>query len=512
MPSATKVQPSREQKQAASNEFYAAVQKKALKAVGSKIRGDLFPVESDTDFPWRHHKDNRFNERTLQYITRRVVPGTYSSNSVDLETPNSFPNSYEEVLQKVIFAFSDEDQSLVNKTKTKADVQANSLLNDYQSEFGTITDEDLEEAKQESKLLKSMIKTRLDYILVYMAGYVWSGRESEEKAPITWKEMQEARNLRDLLKYAPPSANSVLQDISTYLNIMQPVLSLESQRQNASYLLGQLQANTQQPTAQNGGVQVIEADGGRPDDYRLSYDIVPDQGAILNELEGGNTVTIEMETKSASRDELEVNVKGEAGGSFTVFDVLTIGGSTSTEYKMSKITGASSEMSIKMDYKGVSIITLTPDSFDQSTRDGWFNAEPIRQAVENGDKDVTGYKFVGGKPPFTIAPVGKGGNFGQLKNLVICQYPTITITYHNANYSQFKESFEQKTRASAKLFGFIPLGSVEGGVYKSKVEAGSSDESFSVTFSPAMEIVSESSLQASAYVIGATVDTPGVTN
>ena len=102
-----------------------------------------------------------------------------------------------------------------------------------------------------------------------------------------------------------------------------------------------------------------------------------------------------------------------------------------------------------------------------------------------------------------------GGNFGLLTNLLISNYPTIEITYSNANYSKFMENWSQTVNGNLTLFGFIKLGSFSQGVYSSSVTQGSDNSSFKVTFSASPEVTNVPQNQKTAFVIGAAVTNPG---
>ena len=82
--------------------------------------------------------------------------------------------------------------------------------------------------------------------------------------------------------------------------------------------------------------------------------------------------------------------------------------------------------------------------------------------IENGNADVTGFKFLN-TPPYNLGPMLSGGNFGLLTNLLISNYPTIKITYTNANFSSFKQAWSEKVRVRrrrVRTFVYVALMSV----------------------------------------------------
>jgi hypothetical protein len=153
---------------------------------------------------------------------------------------------------------------------------------------------------------------------------------------------------------------------------------------------------------------------------------------------------------------------------------------------------------------------MASTAWQQATNIGWYYGDPIAQAVQNIGKDVDGFKFVS-PSPYKMGAFEGGGNFGLLTNLLIANYPTISITYSNANFSSFKESWKENVSGNLTLFGFIKLGSFSQGAYGSSYTEGSDNSTFTVTFSASPEVTSVPQNQKTAYVIGGAIANPGVT-
>jgi hypothetical protein len=230
--------------------------------------------------------------------------------------------------------------------------------------------------------------------------------------------------------------------------------------------------------------------------------------SINNDLQNtGRTISIGMTTSQSSSDQIEVHVEGQAG--FKVGSWLTFSTQASGSYDMSNVSGSSTNCSVSITYAGYSMVPAQPTAWKQATNIGFYSADPISQAVANTGRDVTGFKFLN-NPPYNLNALANGGNFGLLTNLLISNYPTIEITYSNANYSKFMESWNQKVSGNLTLFGFIKLGSFSQGAYRSSVTQGSDNSSFKVTFSASPEVTGVPQNQKTAYVIGAAVTNPGV--
>lgn len=479
-------------------QFYSELQKKANAAVQQQFKSILYPVQypSQGDFMWNWQNSSQvFNDFTFQYINARISPGDID-NTIKLSSGGGFANAYVELLNAMQYSLSQADQATLTKAQSNASVQAGTIVADYQTTFGTITD---------SQLQASGFTTKPDYVIGYMLGSVWSGATP----PLSYSTMASARNLNTLLPKAPISADQVISDVTVYLNLMQPVNGLQDQLQNGAWTLQQLKNNTMYPSKSNGGMQTFDPNTGAVNSqYDTGWNVPYSVSSINNDLQNiGRTISIGMTTSQSSSDQIEVHVEGQAG--FKVGSWLTFSTQASGSYDMSNVSGSSTNCSVSITYAGYSMVPAQPTAWKQATNIGFYFADPINQAVANTGRDVTGFKFLN-NPPYNLNALANGGNFGLLTNLLISNYPTIEITYSNANYSKFMESWNQKVSGNLTLFGFIKLGSFSQGAYSSSVTQGSDNSSFKVTFSASPEVTSVPQNQKTAFVIGAAVTNPGV--
>ncbi|MGV0107090.1 hypothetical protein NSTCB13_05946 [Nostoc sp. DSM 114160] len=491
-------------------QFYSALQAKAMAALKDILKSPLYPIQfpSQGDFFWYYQNPNQvFNQSTFDYISANISPGDVAGTA-KLSAAGGFPNAYTQVVSSIAFTLSKNDQAALNKAQSDAQTQGSTIVADFQTSYGQITDAQLQDAA--TKYGQYLVGNKIDYIISVVLGAQWSGNQAANKPPLSYQQMVNARNLQDLLPYSPPGADQVISDISIYLNIMKPAIGLKTQIQQGSWIIAQLQKNTEAPSDSNGGIKTLNANTGAVSpNLQVGYSISKSQAAIQNDLDSNNTISFEMTTSQASGESVSVSIEGQAGfsvGSWLTF-ATTVGGS----YDMSKSQGTSTDASIKLTWKGYSVVPMAPTAWQQATNVGWYYTDPIAQAVNNGTQDVTGFKFLN-KPAYDLQPFAKGGNFGLLNNLVISNYPTIEITYKNANFSSFKQSWNQSVSGNLKLFGFIELGSFSQGAYGSSYQQGADNSTFTVTFSASKEVLSVPQLQKTAYVIGGAVTNPGVTS
>jgi hypothetical protein len=322
--------------------------------------------------------------------------------------------------------------------------------------------------------------------------------------------MANARNLKALLPKMPSSGDQVVTDVTIYLNLMQPVNALSDALQNGALILRSLKNNTQSPSDSNGGMKTFNPQTGAVSSVnQVGYGISSAIQSITNDLQNtGRTISLGMTTSQASGGNVSVSVEGQAG--FSIGSWLTFSTTASASYDMSKAQGTSTNAKITIEYKGYSLVPMASTAWQQATNIGWYYGDPIAQAVQNIGKDVDGFKFVS-PSPYKMGAFEGGGNFGLLTNLLIANYPTISITYSNANFSSFKESWKENVSGNLTLFGFIKLGSFSQGAYGSSYTEGSDNSTFTVTFSASPEVTSVPQNQKTAYVIGGAIANPGVT-
>jgi hypothetical protein len=482
---------------AAGSQFYSALKDQAMQAVEGIFNAELWPVQypAQGDFPWNWQNSNQvFNRATYDYIDALVGPGQVGG-TVALSAAGGFTNAYVAVLNALQFSLSTSDAGRLNQAQSNASVQAGTIVSDYQTTYGTITD---------AQMSAAGVSTKQDYVIGHVLGSLWSGAAT----PLSYSQMASARNLKALLPKAPMGADQVITDVATYLDLMQPVNGLSDQVQNGAWTLAQLKRNTMTPGQGNGGMQTFDpVTGSVSTDYNVGWAVTTPLASISNDLQNtSRAISIAMSTSSSSGDSLSVDIAGHA--CFEVGEVLTFGVEAGATYDMSKASGTSTDCSVEITYPGYSLVSMAPAAWQQATNQGFFYADPIAQACANEGQDVTGFTFLN-TPPYAMGSVEDGGGFGLLTNLLVSNYPTVTMTYEHADFSTFTQSWSETVTGNLTLFGFIKLGSFSQGAYGSKVEAGSDDSSFTVTFTPSPAVTSLPQNQRTAFVIAGAVSNPG---
>jgi len=481
-------------------EFYSALQKKATSAVASIFKSPIIPIQypAQGDFMWNYKNNNGvFNGGTYDYISANVSAGDITG-CAKLSASGGFANAYVSLLNNMEYSLSSANASALTTAQNNATLELGTMVNNYEGTFGTITTAELQTAG---------VTQKSDYIISYILGTKWSGTT----APLSYTTLESARNMKSLLPNMPMSGDQTVTDVGAYLNKMASVNAMLDTMQNGAWTLKCLKNNAQSPSAVNGGIQTLDPTTGAVNSKFNDSIIVSPSASIAsinNDLQNkSRTIDIGMNVSSASGSTLSVSVDAQAG--FSIGEVLSLSVSTKNHYDMTKIKGTSQECTVDISYKGYSMVPISENAWQQATNQGWFFPAPLKQAYGNIGKDVDGFKFTV-PPAYNLDSISQGGDFGILNNVLIANYPDVTITYKKADFNSFKQNWSSVTTGNLTLFGFIKLGSVSAGVYGSSYKQGADNSTFSVTFSASPNVTSVPILQRTAYVIAGAVNNPCV--
>jgi hypothetical protein len=483
------------------------------KAIANIYHTKITLIMNNPFFMWYYqNQDQVFNEGTFDYISRRVFPGD-CRGTAELSPAGGGPNAYSQVVNDITYSLSTGDWIKIEEAQSKAAVQAQAIVRDYQDAdaFGEITYLILVEAQKNYG--EWAARTKFDYIITVILGIQWSGK----KDPLTYTEMANAKNLRDLLPQAPNKADKIIEDVSGYLEIMKSVNELLDKVQQGSWEIAQLKNNTMYPSKSNGGMKTVDPITGKVGSMRQpGYTIDRKLEDIQSDLDNEQRiikVEIHFQEKS-QRGKPKSPCRKPAGltvsmQSFSKKDIIY--------HDMLKIPGSSQEGSIVIEYRGYSMIPIAPLAWSPDTDTGWYFAKPITEAYINSKNDVTDFVFLG-DTGYNLRSLADGGNFGFLRNLLICkEISGVSLNYKNADFEKFinywKEYSDEEGRVNVflTLFGVIKIG--DGSkrfCYPGKVIPGPSNSEFSVIFSAPQGPSKVPLLQRTAYVIGGNFEFPAV--
>src|SRR5262249_1385728 len=136
-----------------------------------KAQITLTATSSQGDLMW-YYQNSRgvFNSGTFDFVSARVSKGKLPYTA-DLSPGGGFPNAYSWVISSLYFNLSSRDKLLLNNVTTATQLDATKLINTYETTFGTITDEELDEAHTQ---YGDWVTDKLSFIIEVIAGGRWS--------------------------------------------------------------------------------------------------------------------------------------------------------------------------------------------------------------------------------------------------------------------------------------------------------------------------------------------------
>jgi hypothetical protein len=272
---------------------------------------------------------------------------------------------------------------------------------------------------------------------------------------------------------------------------------IQSAQALATSALQAAMANTENPSAANGGLQTGLSS------FYVGYTGFPAQNMINSGLQSsGNQVTISIALSDFSSSSSQLSVEGGAGIAVSIGDIFDARINGSASYDLSKYASSSTAMDMSVTYPGITFIASAPLPLNIGGTQGWYSNLILEEAVNNMGKGtaVTGYQIQGTE--FAPSDFGPGGKLSRLKTFVISQLPTIALTFQAANSAAIAQDFQEQASVDVSLLGIFNIGSGSQSYQVQKVNTSSSDGSVSVTLAPPTVIGTTPAPQATAFVLG----------
>lgn len=460
---------------------YAQWLEQLRRAVPEGYNGLLVPVldTAHSRFPyWFINTDLVFNQYTYEYISARVMPGPVVG-TVQLSDGHGFTNAYIQLMNSIAYRLGPAEREALAVLASVMRRQSGELLSSYEKIYGTITSKQIEGAeKTVAGYGGPPIVTKLDYAILYVMGYIWSGRDDRQEPPLTFIEIAGAASLQRLFVNMPASGAQLLSQLGAYLESYRLVQVPNSSAQYNSRALAQSSYNAQNPDEANGGIRTFDPSSGAISEaYEVGYGVGISLAQIRNALNDDKRV-IHLSFRfsgtppqSAKRNRqllpLDALVQftaqsGEADG----LDALRMSG----------------EGTLSLTYRGFVYVPFTRTDWRPGGSGGWYFSDPIAQAAAG--RPQSGYCFVL-EPPYDLGDLDHGGDFGALTGLLIANSPMVTITWGGLDGSQI-EVIEQAAAGDRplQLSAMVPSGRASQSAYRCTFRRQGSDAA-SLTFTPA---------------------------
>jgi hypothetical protein len=278
-----------------------------------------------------------------------------------------FNSIYIDAFSKVGYSFSSTDKAKLNKAYHDATDQQVALLNAWKQTYGSFPEGDGQP---------------IDKVIGKIATE-WANPATNLTA------MAAAINLNELLNQTPASGQPIISVLASYLDAINSVIPLaNASTMNQAYLKRALKA-VQMPTADNGGLQTDDSV------YHPIYKMATQLSDILNGLKAiNNAISLKMSVSRYSESEFKVSIAGGATINIPILDLFTLSVDAEASYFSDHIATSSSTTDIELTYTGVTLVNYGPVAYDLSNPNQyWYWTKPIKDAIKNGDNDVSGFKF-----------------------------------------------------------------------------------------------------------------------
>lgn len=429
------------------------------------------------NFPyyWSNPNNLQFNLKTYEWINANLRADT---RPLEQAPGSTFTNLFGNVLQATEYTLSRADQEAFNIASRNAVTQQGVLLAQWQETYGSLPPTQPGQNPIDA----------IEFIIC---------NDWATNPPVSLMEVQTAVNLSALFEKTPASGQQLLQYFANWANALGVGANIQNGiSMNNGQKAAALNA-VQFPTSANGALTIGTT-------AYPAYNVATPVSTILNGLSAvNNAVTIKMTVNRFSTSEYRVTVAGRTGFLIPVASFFTLGSGTNTRYFEEQIAIEDNSVEIEMTFSGVTLVQYAPVSYNSATGKDWFFMNPIRQAIANGNADVTGFKFTR-NPNIDFT---KNGSFGLMQGVAISNYPSIKITAKGSNYEEISTTIRQSSGVRLSFLG-IPLGGGATSSYSHETTTERSEQSVTITMDPPQELIAGATLDSEGWILGVQADFP----
>lgn len=429
---------------------------------------EAFNVGSKGNMPyyWQNPRNLQFNTKTYEWISSSL-----KADTTPIQLDGSFTNLYIQALSKISYSFSTGAQEHLSDVKGHATDLQGEVLRAWQENLGSLPSGD----GQPIDLIAAEIASK------------WAD------PPTILQKIRDATNLNEVLNNVPASGAPVVPVFVEWLNAIGEVVPLLNNSTMGNAYVRRALAGAQSPTKDNGGLPLDN------DKIVPKYEVSTQLSDIINGLKNeSQAVKLSMTVTRATEDEFQVSVEGGANFSIPVLDLLTVEVGGKASYFHSDLATTDNETTVQMTFSGVTLVNFGPKDFEMPTQQNWFWKEPIREAIKNGDSDVSGFKF----SPDPQIDFSNSGPFGYLMGVAISNYPSMVITVKSSSYEKIKTTFEQEASVGVSFLG-IPLGiDVSESTYSRHVTTDEADKTVTITLNPPKKLLAGEAVDSVGWVLG----------
>jgi hypothetical protein len=429
------------------------------------------------NFPyyWQDPSNLLFNFRTYNWISANLRANTPAAQ-LDV---SFFTNLYAGVLSKISYLLSSSDLARL-RTAAQASVnQQRNVLNAWQALFGS--------APPSADPLQPID------ILLNTVTASWAS------PPVTLLQMQQAADLETMLNRAPPNSAGVLQALASYLQVLGSTVELQAAASMYRGYLAEALLAAQSPTANNGGLTVSNHT------VNPAYAVTPSVTEILSGLntpDAGLQMSVVVNRTPAAQYSLAFN-----GGAPTVtpsLGFLAIAPPNPLFGVAQQVEASAGPVRIEIASQGLTLVHFGPTPYDPASGRNWYWMTPLLEAIRNGNRDVSGFRF----SPDPQTDFNKSGPFGFLTTVAITKHPSIAITSMRPDYRAFQLLAGTTRRQINLSLASQPLGAEPPPTHTMSVNVDRASQSVTVQYDP---LADPGGAQSTAFVVGVSTCYPATT-
>lgn len=439
--------------------FVKELETKVSKFLESKLDGEFKTVNYPSGFHYGITYGNNafYNQQTLEEFDSMI--GKVGEKVV--LTGEKLSDFYYSLLQSIQFKFSQTDKKKMDDSDQKAEAQIANVITAFENAGGTFS----APLPFGGKIQDIINQTK---------------EVNQDELPLGLKNA-----------------------LAAYREIAVESSQLHDKWYNAMARLNAAKKNIIAPSAKNGGLQVSG------DKFYVGYKPMPSATKLIDSLNTkDNKVSIDISLSDYSQNSYTMSLSGGLKFKIPVAKIMNIGMEASANYDLSKYASSTSTVTMNIQYPGITTVSNNPSELSSDNSTGWYSKEILREVVEKTGKDSTGYQLVGEE--YNVNKVfAVNGIFSRLKTFVICQEPTITLSFTGEDVHKITSDFKVDAHVKLNLLGF-KLGSVDGTYKIGSVKEDTKKGTVTVTFGPT-EISGTIPLQQQvSYVLGGVCSFPPI--
>lgn len=400
-------------------------------------------------------------------------------NQAELLTGSTFVNAYHQLYLSLIYQLSQSDQATYQQLLANVSHSLTTLTpiwNSWVDAWGS-------DSSPAIKKLSANTNDALIYVTGVLNAFWLNPAYKATLQADPGYPYEHINNFDQIYSLIPLTVPTTMRDqIKAVWNAQGAAGGLTAQQSSATQTKQAILYNIQKPSADNGGMILA---GGAAAIPGLVFTGTPDQ--LTNELKSNppNTTFTYSATVSKAEDKtLTFNASVSGGIRIPIdyfFTVNASGGASSSIFN-EDYCGSDYSVSVVVNNPTTQpLMSVSPLAYNISNGQGWFDADPIKQALANGNNtNVTGWVFDGGAPKYDF---GKNGDFGYVKTLILSQFLEIHMTFKNCSSTQVKQYFEQHSSSSIKFCG-IKIGSASESSSTSYSYSNETESTITVTMKP----------------------------